>query len=152
MHRWMALLVLLLMALGAGFFGSRFPPGDWYAALAKPAFTPPAAVFAPVWTALYVAMALAAWRVWRSAGYSGAMVLWLTQLVLNAAWSWIFFGLHQPGWALVEILCLLAMLGATTAAFFRHDRVAGWLMTPYLAWVGFASVLNAALWWLNRGG
>ncbi|HEX5305646.1 MAG TPA: TspO/MBR family protein [Dyella sp.] len=151
MRKWGSLLVCVLLAFGAGFVGSRFLPGDWYAALAKPSFNPPNSVFAPVWSVLYLLMAIAAWRAWRKGGHGPAMGLWLAQLVLNAAWSWLFFGRHLLGVALVDIVCLLALIIATTVAFFRRDRAAGWMMVPYIAWVSFATVLNAALWHLNPG-
>jgi translocator protein len=120
--------------------------------LEKPAFNPPSWVFGPVWTVLYAMMAVAAWLVWREAGFGGAtaaLSLFFVQLALNLAWSGIFFGLRQPGWALVEIAVLWAAILATMILFFRHSTLAGWLLVPYLLWVSFASVLNAALWRLN---
>ena len=152
MRGWPSLIVFLLLTFAAGFIGSHFLPGAWYAGLTKPAFNPPNWIFAPAWTLLYILMAVAAWRVWRIAGFSGAIVLWLIQLAFNAAWSWLFFGQHALHIALAEILCLLALIVATTIAFFRTDRAAGWLMVPYVAWVSFASLLNAALWHLNPSG
>ncbi|MBU6247348.1 MAG: tryptophan-rich sensory protein [Xanthomonadaceae bacterium] len=151
MRSWMALVGFVLLAFVAGFVGSRFLPGDWYAALAKPSFNPPNSVFGPVWSVLYLLMGIAAWRAWRPRGIDAATGLWFGQLVLNAAWSWLFFGRHLLGWALVDIVALLVLIAATTVAFFRRDRAAGWLMVPYLAWVGFATVLNASLWHLNPG-
>lgn len=149
MRRGLSLVVFLVLAFAAGFIGSLFLPGDWYARLVKPPFNPPDWVFAPVWSLLYAMMAVAAWRAWLRAGLGPAMALWLVQLVLNAAWSWLFFGLHEIGLALLEILVLLTLIAATTMAFWRRERLAGGLMIPYLAWVAFASVLNAALWVLN---
>jgi tryptophan-rich sensory protein len=151
MRKWLSLGGFVLVAFAAGFVGSRFMPGDWYAALAKPSFNPPNSVFAPVWSVLYLLMAIAAWRAWRKAGLDLASGLWLAQLGLNAAWSWLFFGRHLLAVALVDIVLLLALIAATTAAFFRRDRAAGWMMVPYVAWVSFATVLNAALWQLNPG-
>jgi tryptophan-rich sensory protein len=148
----MPLVVFLLLSFAAGFVGSRFLPGDWYAQLHKPPFNPPNWIFAPVWSVLYAVMAVAAWRVWRQRGIDRAIGLWLAQLVLNAAWSWLFFGRHWLGGALIEIVALLALVVATTVAFWRRDRPAGWMMLPYAAWVGFATVLNASLWYLNAGG
>ncbi len=124
----------------------------WYATLEKPSWNPPGYVFGPVWTTLYLMMAVAAWLVWRPAGFKTAtlpLVLFAVQLVLNVAWSWIFFGLHQPGWAFVEIVFLWLAIVATIVAFLRCSRAAGWLLVPYLAWVSFASVLNYAIWQLN---
>lgn len=133
--------------------GAAWPPGEWYASLAKPAWNPPAWVFGPVWTTLYLAMAVAVWRVGRP-GWSGqrraALACFLLQLALNAAWTPVFFGLHAPGIALVVIVALFLAIAATIASFAQHDRLAALLLAPYLAWVGFATVLNAELWRLNR--
>jgi translocator protein len=142
----------LLACAAAAAFGSLFQPGAWYAALAKPSWTPPGWVFGPVWTLLYVAMAVAAWLVWRERGFSGARValaLFSGQLVLNALWSWLFFGLQAPGLALLDILMLWFVLAATTIAFWRLRRLAGALLLPYLLWVGFAAALNFEIWRLN---
>jgi tryptophan-rich sensory protein len=149
MRRWISLPVFLALAFAAGFVGSRFLPGNWYAHLAKPPFNPQAWIFAPVWTVLYAMMAVAAWRAWGRGGFGPAIALWLVQLVFNAAWSWLFFGRHQIGVALVEILVMLALIVATSVAFWRRERLAGGLMLPYVAWVAFATVLNASLWMLN---
>jgi tryptophan-rich sensory protein len=147
----LGLLPFLALVACAAAFGATFQPGAWYEALRKPPGNPPNWVFGPVWTALYVAIAVAAWRVWRAQpGASPAIVLWAAQLVLNAAWSWLFFGLERPGLALLDITALLALLVATTAAFLAVDRTAGLLFAPYVAWVGYATYLNAAIWWLNR--
>lgn len=144
-----ALAGFLLACFSAAALGALFPPGDWYAQLRKPDWNPPAWVFGPVWTVLYAAMAYAAWRVWRKGGGPGPLLLFAVQLLLNAAWSPLFFGLESPGLALAEILCLLVAVGATGVAFFRRDRMAGALFVPYFAWVAFASLLNATLWRLN---
>ena len=146
-------LVLWIVAcLAAGWIGSRFTPGEWYAALSKPTWTPPSWVFAPVWTTLYVLMGLAAWLVWRRAGFAGAPValgLFIVQLVLNGLWPYLFFGIHQPGFAFAEIVVLWLVIFATTIGFWRTKPGAGVLMLPYLCWVGFASALNLQLWRLN---
>ena len=131
-----------------GVFGA---PGEWYATLEKPSWNPPAWIFGPVWTALYLMMALAAWLVWRRVGWGWPLALYLVQLVLNAAWTPIFFGAHQLGWALVEILFLWLAILLTLRAFLPVDRLAGLLLVPYLAWVSFASFLNFTLWRLNAG-
>jgi translocator protein len=126
--------------------------GGWYAALKKPPFNPPGWVFGPVWTALYLMMGVAAWMVWRVGGFRGAGValgVFLVQLTLNGLWTWIFFGLHRPGWALVEVAVLWLAILATLLLFRRHSALAGALLIPYLAWVSFAAVLNFALWRLN---
>ena len=139
-------------AIGARFTGSAV--ASWYADTNKPAWTPPAVVFGPVWSVLYLMMGVAAWLVWRKAGFSGAtaaIVLFVLQLIANAAWSWIFFGLHRFGLAFIEIVVLWALILATLIAFWRHDTTAGLLMLPYLTWVSYASALNLAIWRLNNG-
>ena len=149
MRHWKSLLVFLLLAFAAGGVGSLAMPDAWYAALGKPSFNPPNGVFAPVWTALFVLMAVAAWRVYRHAGFGAAIALWLAQLVFNAAWSPLFFGLHRIGLALADIVVLLALILATSIAFFRIDRTAAALLLPYLAWVAFATALTLAIFRLN---
>lgn len=142
--------MITFLAPAAGAFN---PPGDWYATLVKPAWNPPAWVFGPVWTFLYLSMALAAWLVWRHGGWRAqrrALTLYLVQLALNAAWTPLFFGLRQPGLALVGIVLLLAAILATARAFQSASRPAALLLLPYAAWVGFATVLNFTLWSLNR--
>jgi len=125
-------------------------PG-WYATLKKPSWNPPSWVFGPVWTVLYISMAVAAWLVWRQGGlWQWALALYAIQLVLNAAWTPLFFGLHRPGAAFVEIVALLIAIIATTLAFWPRSTAAGVLMLPYIAWVSFASVLNFTIWRLNR--
>ena len=143
----------VVLTLLAAFIGARFPIGEWYAGLTKPSWNPPNWLFGPVWTVLYLLMALAAWLVWRKysfSGASGALALFIFQLGLNAAWSWIFFGLHQIGLALFEILVLWAAISLTIIKFWQLNPLAGVLLLPYLAWVTFASVLNLAIWRLNH--
>jgi tryptophan-rich sensory protein len=146
-------IVIALSAGAIGGFATVSSVATWYPGLNKPAFNPPNAVFGPVWTVLYVLMALAAWRVWRAPAPDGrrrqALVLYGVQLVLNLAWSLIFFGLRRPDLALADIVALLAALIATTAAFWRIDRPAGLMLLPYIAWVAFASALNFEIWRLN---
>jgi translocator protein len=147
------MLLFILVALAVGALGSVFAEPNiatWYAALVHPVFAPPNWLFAPVWTALYILMAVAAWRVWRVTGLkSPAMISYAVQLALNLGWSVLFFGLHQIGLALVEIGLLELAILATTILFWRVDRIAGLLMLPYLAWTGFAAVLNLAFGQLN---
>lgn len=143
---------ILLSAVVSGIGGAVTTPeiDGWYRLLPKPGFTPPDWLFAPVWTTLYLMMAIAAWRVWRASGIAGArgaLSLHLMQLALNLAWSVLFFGLHLTGWALVDILLLLIAIVLTARAFLAHDRIAGLLMLPYIAWVGYATALNTAIWW-----
>ena len=149
---WVGLFFWVALSFAAAGIGSRFPPGDWYAHLAKPAVNPPAWVFAPVWTLLYLVMGIAAWLVWRQrrvARTAPALALFLVQLALNAAWSWLFFGLRQLGWALVDLAALWLAIGATLLAFWAHRPLAGLLMVPYLLWISFAALLNFQLWRLN---
>jgi len=124
--------------------------GDWYQALAKPAFNPPDWVFGPVWSVLYAMIAAAGWRVWRLRGArEPALLAWAVQLGLNVCWSFVFFGARLIGAALVEIVVLLAAIVVTARLFWRIDRGAALLLAPYGAWVGYATLLNAALWRLN---
>ena len=128
------------------------PPGEWYASLKKPEWNPPSWIFGPVWTALYLAMATAAWLVWRRGGWRAqrkALVLYTVQLAINAAWSPLFFGLKMPALAFVEILLLLASVIVCARAFSKVERAAGLLFAPYIAWVAFAAFLNFTLWRLN---
>ncbi len=152
----LVLFAFLIVTLGVGAAASLFTEPNvsgWYQTLLRPAFDPPGWLFAPVWTALYLLMAYAAWRVWRASGWhSGALALYAIQLVLTFAWVPIFFALHRVDWALIEILFLLAAVLATTIAFFRRERLAGLLFLPHLGWTGFAAVLNAAVWQLNGAG
>ena len=124
-------------------------PGAWYAALHKPEWNPPSWIFGPVWTLLYLLMAIAAWLVWKRDGWRHPMLLYVVQLVLNAAWTPIFFGAHQLGWALAEIIALWAAILLTLLAFLRVNKTAGLMLAPYLAWVTFAAFLNFTLWRLN---
>ena len=154
---WLGLAVFVVLCFAAAGIGGLWTapataPGGWYYQIEKPSWTPPSWLFGPVWTALYLAMAVAAWLVWRQGGWParrGALTLFLVQLVLNAGWSGLFFGLHSPGLAMAEIVFLWLAILLTLLAFFRVSRPAGWLMVPYLLWVSFASVLNFAVWRLN---
>jgi translocator protein len=152
-RRAVGLILWLVVSVSAGWFGSRFIPGEWYAGLVKPSWNPPSSVFAPVWSTLYILMGVAAWLVWRKFGFAGAPValgLFVFQLVLNALWSYLFFGLHQPAVAFVEIVVLWLAILATTIGFWRVSVQAGVLLLPYLSWVAFASALNLQLWRLNQ--
>lgn len=140
----------LVFCFAAAAVGARFRPGAWYAGLRKPSWTPPSWLFAPVWTVLYAMMAVAAWLVWREAGLSREIGLFVAQLALNAVWSWLFFGLHRPGLAFADIVALWLAILATLAAFWTVRPLAGGLLVPYWLWVTFASTLNGAVWQLNR--
>ena len=139
----------LVLCFGAAAVGARYKPGAWYAGLRKPAWNPPNWLFAPVWTLLYAMMAVAAWLVWREVGLSGETALFVVQLALNAAWTWLFFGLRRPGLAFADIVALWLAILATLLAFWSVRPFAGLLLAPYFAWVTFAAALNAALWRLN---
>lgn len=144
-------LVAVVAAIGGAVTSPAIP--GWYRSLAKPAWTPPDAAFPVAWTILYLLMALALWRLWDRAPPSPqrrtAIGLFLGQLALNAIWSPVFFGLHAPLPGLVIVLALVVTLALTIRAAFRVDRAAGWLLVPYLAWVCYASSLNAAIVALN---
>jgi translocator protein len=151
-HAWLALFVMIVLCFAvAGLGGLLTLPNipNWYAGLAKPSWMPPGWIFGPVWSVLYLSMAVAAWLVWRRGDATVPMVLFGIQLVLNAAWSWLFFGLHGPGAAFVDIVLLWLGIVATTVAFWRWSTLAGILLLPYLAWVSFAAMLNFAIWRMN---
>jgi benzodiazapine receptor len=146
-------IVTVFAAAAVGGAATSSSVGTWYAALQKPSFNPPAWVFGPVWTVLYLMMAIAAWLIWLKHGIADAqlpLALFGLQLALNMAWSVLFFGLRNPGLALVDIALLWLAIVATLVAFWRLSPAAGALLLPYLAWVSFAAILNYSLWALNR--
>ncbi len=153
----MVLLGLLALCLLVGLEAARFTIpsiSGWYAGLIRPPLSPPNWLFGPVWTALYALMAVAAWLIWRLPADSGgevALTFWGVQLAVNALWTPVFFGLRLIAPALAVVLLLFAAVALTCGAFWRLNRPAAILLMPYLAWVGFASYLNAGFWWLNRG-
>lgn len=145
----LGLVGFVLLALLAAVPGVLCEPQAWYATLVKPEWAPPSWVFAPVWTVLYFTIGLSAWGVWHRHGWSGAHGLWFLQLIFNAAWSPVFFGLREAGWAFgIIILLWLAILG-TCFALGRLSLWAGLVLVPYLGWVGYAAALNFMLWRLN---
>ncbi len=152
---FLGLAAFLALCLGIAALGGWVTAGSvggWYPTLQKPTFNPPNWVFAPVWTVLYVTIAIAGWRVWRSRGFAGArsaMSAYALQLAFNLGWSLLFFGGRMIGAALAEIVLLLAAIVLNAVLFWRIDRAAALLLVPYAAWVGFAAVLNAAIWHLN---
>jgi tryptophan-rich sensory protein len=143
-----SLLVFATAAIGA--LASR-GAADFYQGLQLPAWAPPASVFGPVWTVLYVLMAVAAWLVWRTGAEDrrAALALFVVQLALNALWSWLFFGFHLGGLALANIVVLLVMIFSALVAFWRIRALAGAMLVPYLLWVSFAAMLNLVAWRLN---
>ena len=157
MMPWLTLVGWIMICVAVGVLGGRWTgreiPG-WYRTLEKPSFNPPSWVFAPVWTTLYILMAIAAWLITGSEPSSArtlAIVLFAVQLALNLGWSWIFFHRHAIGAAAVEVIVLWCAIGVTTLVFSQRSLVAAWLMAPYWAWTTFASVLNVAIWRLNKG-
>lgn len=146
-------VALVAAAIALGQFATFPNLAPWYASLHKPTFSPPNAVFAPVWTILYALMAFAFWRVLRlpaaTRGRGLAIAAFLAQLALNVAWSFLFFSAHSPALGLVDIVPQFALILATIAAFGRVDRIAAATLVPLAAWVGFAAALNFAVWRLN---
>ncbi len=153
---WIGLGGFLLLCFAVSGLGGAITTtsvGTWYQTLERTFLSPPDWVFAPVWSTLYLFMAIAGWRVWRleaSQVRRQALTLYGIQLALNLLWSFIFFGLQEIGWALVEIVILLLAILATMVQFWRLDRFAGLLFLPYALWVTYATVLTATLWWLNE--
>lgn len=153
MGKYIRLLVFLLLVILTSAFATRFETGDWYIQANKPEWMPPGWLFGVVWSLLYLLMAFAAWLVSISGHYKQSVALswWMAQLVLNGAWSWIFFGLHRVGWALGILTLLLFMVLMTTLLFSRIRKLAGGLMVPYVLWLMFAWVLNFVFWRMNGG-
>lgn len=148
---WIGLAGWILVCFAASAVGALTPTG-LYAELRRPAWAPPGWLFGVVWPALYLLLAVAAWRVWLRGGFArqaSALALFFVQLAFNAAWTWIFFGLEALGAAVVEIVALWILIVATIVAFRRVDGVAAALLLPYLAWVTFATALATAIWRLN---
>jgi translocator protein len=154
--RWVGLVLFLVLAFAAGGIGSLAQGGDVgarYLALERPGWAPPSAAFGIVWPLLYLAIGIAGWRVWRAAGGVRAAALplglWALQLVLNAVWPGVFFGMQEFGWAVAVIVVLDLVVLATVLTFHRVDRIAAWLLVPYLLWILYATALNLALLQLN---
>ena len=149
-----SLLGFLALTAAAAAVGALVEPGSWYASIDKPDLTPPDAVFGPVWGVLYLMIAVAGWLLWQirdtSPAARVALGLWLFQLLLNALWSGLFFGVHRLGLAFAEILVLWLAILATIAVSWRARPPAGMLLIPYFLWVGFAAWLNGTIWLLNR--
>jgi tryptophan-rich sensory protein len=150
MKRWIAFIGFLVFVVGGRLvIGFLTVPGEWYAQLNKPAFNPPNWIFAPVWTVLYVMIAMAGWRTFERNRSDWSMRSWWSQLGLNFLWSPVFFTAHQIGAALLMILLLFVAIIAFIVMSLRQDRVATWLFAPYAVWVIFASMLNGAILLLN---
>lgn len=146
-----AWLALCFVAAGIGAVAS-VRASSFYLSLVRPTWAPPASVFGPVWTALYTLMAIAAWLVWREAGFRharSALLLFIAQLTLNALWSWLFFAWHLGAAAFIDVVLLWILITATLVAFWRIRPLAGVLLVPYLLWVSFAMALSYSVWQLN---
>lgn len=151
-----SLIVILLLVLCSGFLGGLITQSalaDWYDLLNKPLGNPPSAVFAPVWTILYLMMAVSVWRIWRlrkEKDVHAALGFFGVQFLLNLLWTPAFFGLRNPLLGLCTISALLIFIGLTIRSFSKIDKIAAWLLWPYGVWVAYATYLNAAIGWLNR--
>lgn len=152
------ILVVVVTCLVVGYFSgmvTRSAITTWYPTLVKPSFNPPNWIFAPVWSMLYVMMGVSAGLVWNRMEQEkemvkNALVFFAIQLALNALWSYLFFGLKNPMLAGLEIVILWLMIYETYTKFIKINKIAAFLLIPYLLWVSFAMVLNASIWWLNR--
>ena len=146
------LVCWLLLSAVVAWFGAQFNTDSWYFELNKPSWTPPGWLFGPVWTVLYILMAVSAWLIWKTDGKvfgKLSIKIYLAKMMINGLWSFIFFGLHEIGWALADIILLLILLIFVIILFYKENKTAGILLIPYLLWVGFASILNLNIWLLN---
>ena len=144
--------VLLCFITGAIGAIASVDANEFYASLSQPSWAPPASVFGPVWSMLFLLMAVSAWLIWLRGGIKAhirAFKVFIAQLVLNALWSWVFFAWHQGGWALLNVVLLWALIVATMISFYRIRPLAAYLLVPYLVWISFATILNYSLWQLN---
>jgi translocator protein len=149
------LFTAVILTVGLGAVGGLVTAPEiplWYAGLNKPSFNPPNWLFGPVWTTLYLLMGVSCYLVWRqpvSVERNKALYLFILQFILNFCWSFIFFGMHETGWALTEMIFLWLTILATIFSFAKFSKTAAWLLVPYIAWVSFAMLLNGAIWRLN---
>lgn len=158
MNKIVKIIIALIVCLAVGYSAStvtRPSVETWYPTIVKPVFNPPNWIFMPVWTLLYILMAIAAGLVWdkikeQTEEVKKALLFFIIQLTLNAIWSYLFFGLKNPLLALVEIALLWLMIYETYLKFIKINKIAGYLLIPYMAWVAFAGILNASIWWLNK--
>lgn len=145
--------ILILLTLGIGWLGSRATLPEiptWYAHLNKPSFNPPNYLFGPVWSFLYLLMAISQWMVWKSSQNKLTKIFFFLMLFSNTLWSPVFFKYHQLGWALVVIAFYLIALGTWVRCLYQENKTAAYLQIPHLLWVSFATVLNASIYLLNR--
>jgi translocator protein len=145
----MSAIIIAILVLATASSGAMFKPGEWYRGLRRPSWTPPNWAFPLVWSILYIAIGLAGWLVWEAQGMGLAMMLWLVQLMLNAAWSWLFFGRKQMDLAFVDVGLLFVTIIAFMLAAYPVSQMAALLFLPYAAWVATAATLNRAVWRLN---
>ncbi len=158
MNKYIKIAIALLVCLAVGYSASTVTTPSvesWYPTLIKPIFNPPNWIFMPMWTLLYILMAVAAGLVWdkikeQNEAVKKALLFFIIQLTLNAIWSYLFFGLKNPLLALIEIALLWLMIYETYLKFTKINKTAGYLLIPYMAWVAFAAILNASIWWLNK--
>ena len=158
MNKTVKIAIALIVCLLVGYSASvvtRPSVETWYPTIVKPIFNPPNWIFMPMWTLLYILMAVAAGLVWdkikeQNEEVKKALAFFLIQLTLNAIWSYLFFGLKNPMLALIEIALLWLMIYETYLKFIKINKIAGYLLIPYMVWVGFAAILNASIWWLNK--
>lgn len=155
MNKTWKLILSIALPLLVGYTASFFTRPEiegWYLLLNRPAWNPPDWLFAPVWTSLYILMGIACYLIWikkPSAGRRTALLLYIVQLALNFTWSFLFFRMHQPGLAFMEIILLWISILLTIFAFARLNKVAAWLLVPYISWVSFAAILNYTIWTMN---
>ena len=155
MNLFVKILVCVLLCTGLGFASGFSTAGEingWFQTIQKPSWNPPNWIFSPVWTTLYILMGVAAGIIWHTTDdrKNTALMLFILQFILNLGWSYIFFSEHQIGWAFAEIIVMLVLIVATTISFYKIKPVAAYLMIPYILWVSFATVLNGAIWMLNK--
>jgi tryptophan-rich sensory protein len=144
------LLIICYSVAALGGWATAQSVKDWYPTLTKPPHTPPSWVFGPVWTVLYGLLAVSLWRIWRAVAAREAKALFWGLLLVNAAWSHLFFGIRRPDLALIDIALYLIVLVGLIRALAKLDRTAAWLQAPHLVWVTYAATINAGVWWLNR--
>jgi translocator protein len=149
MNDYIPLGLFIAATAAAAVTGSKFTPGPWYDTLKKPSWTPPPLVFPIVWTTLYIMIAIAGWKAWQSQGFGPLVVLWIAQLVINAAWSYIMFGRKQIGSALADVSLLWLVVAAFTVMAWPVNQTASLLFVPYLIWVSIAWTLNLRVYQLN---
>lgn len=152
MKKYIAFLISIIIAFIPSMIGVFYRPGAWYLEIAKPEWNPPGWIFGPVWTMLYLSMAVAAWLVWQQREkieIKIPLIIYSIHLILNALWSWIFFGIHNLPLSVIEILLLWASIVGTIILFYKIRKLAGLILIPYLLWVSFASYLNYTIWVLN---